>query len=324
MGLRPRIYIASSYSQSGDKRSAAVRSFSAGRSVYESGGSPLMPLTSHYLMQEDHNDHRWWLARSHQEWVEEFDFPWVAAADAIYRLGGRSPGADAEVELATRLGIPVLLSLLDVQEFCAKWKPKEQHASSMERLWDKVKDINGGRKLPELEPLPYPAEEAAGSAEAERDARIMAAELGDYTDHQRSAEPLPSESQTAAEECTKCTGNCTAGGDIARRFAEIVEKPCHPKSGEFFEFLVDVAELHVKKGADYGTNSDVFANVRAAEEFGISPWVGVGIRIQDKLNRAKSMSLKGRLVNESLIDSLKDICAYAAICALLFKEEHAN
>ena len=294
-----------------------------------------MPLTSHYLMQEDHNDHRWWLARSHQEWVEEFDFPWVAAADAIYRLGGRSPGADAEVELATRLGIPVLLSLLDVQEFCAKWKPKEQHASSMERLWDKVKDINGGRKLPELEPLPYPAEEAAGSAEAERDARIMAAEMGDHVDHQKNAEHRQKAAGAARRNMENIMGPEQPDKPAIRvtyetteemkketvsAFVDAVAATSHHNSLLFMQILADCAKLHIQKSLGYGSERDSLENVRASEAFGVPSFIGVAIRLNDKMQRLKNLASRGSLSCEPAEDAFYDICCYGAIGLVLLRE----
>lgn len=39
------------------------------------------------------------------------DFEWVAACDVLLRLPGASPGADKEVELAHKLGIPVYYAL---------------------------------------------------------------------------------------------------------------------------------------------------------------------------------------------------------------------
>lgn len=95
----------------------------------------------------------------------------------------------------------------------------------------------------------------------------------------------------------------------------------HPLSERFHEFLRLAGELHDAKQADYGTDSDPFANVRGSQEWGIEPWVGAMMRANDKVRRLQSMVSSGRpLNNESAEDSLFDIAVYALI-ALVLKEE---
>lgn len=49
----------------------------------------------------------------HETWLS-VDLPWVAAADAVYRLPGESAGADRETAHAERLGVPVFTYLPDL------------------------------------------------------------------------------------------------------------------------------------------------------------------------------------------------------------------
>jgi hypothetical protein len=44
--------------------------------------------------------------RSYEDWMSQ-DFEWLSRCDALYRLPGESGGADREVKLAKKLGIPV-------------------------------------------------------------------------------------------------------------------------------------------------------------------------------------------------------------------------
>lgn len=99
--------------------------------------------------------------------------------------------------------------------------------------------------------------------------------------------------------------------------------PPIPSSGSpaFDAVLARVAELHRKKSHDYGIPSDPFANVRAAAEFGIAPWLGVAVRMNDKMSRIKSMAQNGRLLNESLEDSFFDLAVYGLIAVILLAEE---
>jgi hypothetical protein len=88
--------------------------------------------------------------------------------------------------------------------------------------------------------------------------------------------------------------------------------------------LEELIELHDAKQADYGTDGDPFANLRASAGFGIAPWLGAVIRLNDKVNRIKSFVRNGKLRNESLVDSFRDISVYAAIAKILYEEEHGG
>lgn len=95
----------------------------------------------------------------------------------------------------------------------------------------------------------------------------------------------------------------------------------HPSSESFHNCLEEIADLHDKKQADYGTDEDPFANVRASEEFGIPAWKGAALRANDKMSRLKTFCNKGSLTNESVEDSLKDLAVYALIALVLFREK---
>jgi hypothetical protein len=82
-----------------------------------------------------------------------------------------------------------------------------------------------------------------------------------------------------------------------------------------------MGELHDKKQEDYGRDSDPFANVRASEDFGVSPWVGTMIRANDKMRRIQRFAERGSLANESVRDSLMDLAVYAIIALVLYDEQ---
>lgn len=87
----------------------------------------------------------------------------------------------------------------------------------------------------------------------------------------------------------------------------------HPVSRRFYERLISLAELHHAKQQDYGRDGDPLANVRAAAEWGIPPWLGACLRLNDKVKRLQSLARKGTLRNEPADDSLRDIAVYALI-----------
>lgn len=95
----------------------------------------------------------------------------------------------------------------------------------------------------------------------------------------------------------------------------------HPASQRFHEVLAEMGALHDRKQRDYGTAEDPFANVRASEDFGIPGWLGCAVRMNDKIRRIMSFAKKGELANESIEDAFLDLAVYAAIAAVLYREE---
>jgi hypothetical protein len=83
----------------------------------------------------------------------------------------------------------------------------------------------------------------------------------------------------------------------------------------------ELAQLHKRKSLDYGSNVDPLANIRASREFGVRPWVGALVRLNDKVHRLKVFAVRGTLANEGAEDSLKDIVVYATIALQLFREQ---
>jgi len=90
---------------------------------------------------------------------------------------------------------------------------------------------------------------------------------------------------------------------------------------EFEAVIEEVLAMHRRKGADYGTDEDFFANVSASKDWGISPWVGAMMRANDKVVRLQSASKGSTLQNEGIEDSLLDIATYAVIAVCLFRRE---
>ena len=88
----------------------------------------------------------------------------------------------------------------------------------------------------------------------------------------------------------------------------------------FTSVLAELKEIHNKKSADYGTDADFLANVRASTDWGVPAWVGAMIRATDKVIRLQSMAIKGHLVNESARDACLDLASYAIIALILMEE----
>lgn len=98
----------------------------------------------------------------------------------------------------------------------------------------------------------------------------------------------------------------------------------HPSSQRFHDLLKEAGELHDKKQADYGLDSDPFANVRASNAWGMPSWVGAMVRATDKVRRLQTFSRKGELQNESVRDAFLDLAVYALIGLVLYEEEQGD
>lgn len=88
----------------------------------------------------------------------------------------------------------------------------------------------------------------------------------------------------------------------------------------FKKILDELWELHSLKAHDYGDGADFLYNLRATKDFGIEPWQGVVVRMNDKMTRVKSLIKSGSLKCESIQDTLKDISAYAILALVLYEE----
>jgi len=94
-------------------------------------------------------------------------------------------------------------------------------------------------------------------------------------------------------------------------------------NSEFEKVIEEVLAMHRKKGADYGTKEDFFANVSASKEWGIDPWIGSMMRANDKIVRLQSYAKGSTLQNEGVEDSLLDIATYSVIALCLFRRQQS-
>jgi hypothetical protein len=100
--------------------------------------------------------------------------------------------------------------------------------------------------------------------------------------------------------------------------------PRHRLSLRFHEILAELGRLHDMKQSDYGRDNDPFANVRSSVEWGVVPWVGAMVRLNDKVKRLQKAATGGALANEGVLDSLNDIAVYAVIARCLYEESGSS
>lgn len=84
--------------------------------------------------------------------------------------------------------------------------------------------------------------------------------------------------------------------------------------------LVGLAEMAMRKGADYSPGADPYENAKSSEGLGVPAWLGIAIRMGDKFRRLQALALNGALKNEPIEDTLTDIAVYALICKIIRSE----
>ena len=92
-----RIYVSGPYT--GHEGQNVRRAIDAGEQLLAMGHAPYIP----------HLNLMWELAypnHTYEDWLA-LDMAWVSVCDALVRLPGPSEGADREVALARKIGIPV-------------------------------------------------------------------------------------------------------------------------------------------------------------------------------------------------------------------------
>lgn len=95
------------------------------------------------------------------------------------------------------------------------------------------------------------------------------------------------------------------------------------------KLMIDATQLHIDKNAGYAgaDNPDPWANFRLSQAFGVSPFDGVLVRLSDKWSRIQSLRRNpaNDRIGESILDTLRDLAAYAliGICLLEEKEQAA-
>ena len=102
-----KVYIASPYTK-GDVALNVRKQIDTVDYLISLGFLPFAPLYYHF----QHMVH----PRPYEDWLS-IDLEWVEVCDCVLRLTGESEGANKEVELAEKLGIPVFYTIDDMCDF---------------------------------------------------------------------------------------------------------------------------------------------------------------------------------------------------------------
>lgn len=117
---RIRIYIAGPMTK-GDRATNYAKGLVADGRLIGLGFATYLPHHS-FISNAFHGHH-------YEEWMDN-DFSWIRVVDAIFRLPGKSPGADREVAFAKELGIPVFQNLPSLLKWAKTFTKQLKNSSS--------------------------------------------------------------------------------------------------------------------------------------------------------------------------------------------------
>lgn len=96
-------------------------------------------------------------------------------------------------------------------------------------------------------------------------------------------------------------------------------------NSRFLELVKEIEILHNKKNAGYAGigASDPFRNFKFSSLFGVTPFVGVLVRMSDKFIRISNLikDPKADQVGEKITDTLLDLSVYCLIAICLYEEQ---
>jgi hypothetical protein len=101
----PKVYIAGPYTN-GDVDKNVLLALQKWHELWDLGYVPYVPHTCHFMDQVK--------SLPYNDWIQ-YDLIWLETCDVLLRMPGFSKGADGEVELAEKLGIPVVHNIKKLQ-----------------------------------------------------------------------------------------------------------------------------------------------------------------------------------------------------------------
>lgn len=88
---------------------------------------------------------------------------------------------------------------------------------------------------------------------------------------------------------------------------------------------MECVEISKKKNADYADEGDPFKNFRSVEALGLDSNEGILVRMMDKMSRAGNLLKRAaQVLDESIVDTLKDLSNYALILAIKIEDEQSK
>lgn len=102
---------------------------------------------------------------------------------------------------------------------------------------------------------------------------------------------------------------------------KVAVKVINPDVARVLEIMDMMRATFMRKNADYGKDSDPFANLRMSAQWGVAPWKAAMVRADDKDSRLQNVANGVELKNEGAMDSFIDGATYRIIAAVLWELE---
>ena len=100
IGHNLKVYIAGPYTK-GIIEDNVNNAILTAELISQYGFTPFIPHLTHYWELLIHHEYDFWIKQ---------DLEWLSACDILLRIEGESAGADAEVQIAKEIGMPVFFS----------------------------------------------------------------------------------------------------------------------------------------------------------------------------------------------------------------------
>lgn len=110
--MKKKIYIAGPYTN-GDVVINVIEAIRAAEMIINDGFDVYIPHLAHFWHLISPHEHEFWMRR---------DFVWLKECDGLYRIEGKSTGADREIELMKQLMRPIFYKR---EDYLKLWKSDE-------------------------------------------------------------------------------------------------------------------------------------------------------------------------------------------------------
>jgi len=108
--MKIKVYLAGPYTNNNPTLNT-YKAIDVANELVEVGFIPFIPHLSHFWHNYTPKPYKFWL---------KYDIEWLYKCDCLLRIKGESKGADAEVKLAKKIGMPVFYSVKKLK----KYEPK--------------------------------------------------------------------------------------------------------------------------------------------------------------------------------------------------------
>ena len=332
---RKAVYVAGPIT-SGNPFENMLSALAVGQELIEAGFAPYVPhLTVYWDKLHNPGENTW------ETWLE-IDLPWVSKADAVLRLPGESPGADREVALAYKLGIPVYSSvpnlLAGTREIQRYW-PSEAKEPRPHFVSSKPAGGTPAPKAKETREVTREDIERSLDHKIARMAKEPEKPVSAKTEFQTDTQEYIGKNRAPTEGATiTATGDGRIGPSYlwgtkdgeeygtVRGVPYVGPLDVHLLPESIRSVITKIVDTFQSKNADYAADKDGWRSNfdDIARQCGIPATEAANTLIAVKQARLRALQANGRApANEAVEDTLLDRAVYSVLALALWQEDNA-